>query len=148
MLALGAPSVRAIGFRWSIRIQSDFYSHSTEKTFMTKLKLVSLAILLSLSATAFAQSVATGDLHVTVKDPSGKLVTNATVTASDQAKGLVRQGNGNGQGEYRVLALPPAGYAVTIDAPGFAKLTADNVIVTVGQVADLPITLSVAGTQI
>ena len=114
---------------------------------MTRLKLVSLAILLSLSAAAFAQSVATGDLHVTVKDPSGKLVTNATVTASDQAKGLVRQGTGNGQGEYRVLALPPAGYAVTIDAPGFAKVTADNVIVTVGQVADLPITLSVAGTQ-
>jgi len=114
---------------------------------MTKLKLALLSVLLSLSSAAFAQSVATGDLHVTVKDPSGKLVTDANVTARDQAKGLERKGTGTGLGEYRVLALPPAAYTVTIEASGFAKATAENVIITVGQVAALPVSLSVASAQ-
>lgn len=114
---------------------------------MTRQKLISLAVVLLLAVPAFTQSVATGDLHVTVKDPSGKLVTDATVAAAEQGKGLARTGTGNGQGEYRILALPPATYTVTVQAPGFAKVTAENVIITVGQAADLPVSLSLAGTQ-
>jgi len=115
---------------------------------MTIQRLISLAVFIALlSGVGFGQGVATGDLHVTVRDPKGSLVANAAVTVQDQAKGLERSGSGNGQGEYRVLALPPAVYAVTVDAPGFAKMTADNVVITVGQVADLPVVLSVAGAS-
>jgi len=113
---------------------------------MKRTNLVSLVILLCASF-GFAQSVATGDLQVTVKDPSGKLVTNAKVTASNPAKGLERTGAESGQGEYRVLALPPGTYKVTVEAPGFAKLEAENVVITVGEDADLPVTLSVAGSR-
>ena len=35
-------------------------------------------ILIFAAALAFGQGVATGDLHVTVKDPQGNLVTSAT----------------------------------------------------------------------
>ncbi|MGH9499268.1 MAG: carboxypeptidase regulatory-like domain-containing protein [Terriglobales bacterium] len=113
---------------------------------MTIRRLISLAAsMLLLTGLGFGQGVATGDLHVTVKDPGGSLVTNATVVVRDPAKGLERSGSGNGQGEYRVLALPPANYKVAVEAPGFAQLTADNVVITVGQVADLPVALSVAG---
>jgi Carboxypeptidase regulatory-like domain len=118
------------------------------RNFMTMRKLVSLSILmLALTAFGFAQSSATGDLHVTVKDPKGSLVTNATVTARDPAKGVERPGTGNGQGEYRIALLPPGTYQVTAEAAGFAKTTVDNVVITVGELADLPITLAVAGTQ-
>jgi carboxypeptidase family protein/TonB-dependent receptor-like protein len=114
---------------------------------MRKNIVISLAVLLLSAAFGLAQSVATGDLHVSVKDPSGKLVTDAKVIASDSAKGLERTAAGNAQGEYRVLALPPGTYRVSVEAPGFAKVEADKVIVTVGQVVDLPVTLSVAGTR-
>jgi len=114
---------------------------------MTKTKLVSLAVILLCASFCFAQSVATGDLQVSVKDPSGKLVTNAKVTASNPAKGLERTAAESGQGEYRVLALPPGTYKVTVEAPGFAKLEVENVVITVGEDADLPVTLSVAGTH-
>ena len=40
--------------------------------------------------------VATGDLHITVKDPKGE-VTNANVTAKDVAKGLERAAIGDGR---------------------------------------------------
>ena len=116
---------------------------------MTMRKVVSLLISwLLLAGFTMAQSAATGDLHATVKDPKGNLVADAKVTARDPEKGLERSGAGNGQGEYRVLALPPGTYTVTVDAPGFAKLTVENVIITVGQIADLPMALSVAGTQV
>jgi hypothetical protein len=101
-----------------------------------------------LTSLVFGQGVATGDLHVTVTDPKGSLVTNATVTARDQAKGVERTASGNGQGEYSILALPPSSYTVTVSAPGgFAKATADYVVVTVGGSVDLPVSLSPAGAQ-
>ena len=115
---------------------------------MTMRKFVSLAVMvLGLNAFCFSQGATTGDLHITVKDPKGSLVTNATVTAQDQAKGLVRSVTGNGQGDYRIVLLPPGTYQVAVEAAGFAKTTVENVSITVGQVVDLPVALSVAGAQ-
>ena len=92
----------------------------------------------------FAQGAATGDLHVTVKDPKGNLVTNAVVTVKDVAKGLERAGSGDGQGGYSARQLAPGTYTVTVDAPGFTGVEATNVNITVGQLAELPIGLNVA----
>jgi hypothetical protein len=110
-------------------------------------QFISLASLIILLTTlAFSQGAATGDLHITVKDSKGGVVTNATVTARDEARGFERSTATNTEGEYRILALPPGKYSVVIEAPGFAKTTANQTI-TVGQMAELPVTLSVAGTQ-
>jgi hypothetical protein len=112
-------------------------------------KTVSLTFFfLLLSAIAFGQGgVATGDLHVTVKDPSGNLVTNATVIAHDFAKGLERMATGDGQGGYSLRQLPPGSYAVTVETPGFTKVENTGVTITVGGLVELPVTLSVAGTK-
>jgi hypothetical protein len=94
---------------------------------------------------AFAQGAATGDLHVTVKDPKGSIVTNANVTVRDVAKALERAASSDGQGGYRARQLAPGFYTVVVDAPGFAKAEANGVAITVGELAELPVTLSVAG---
>ncbi len=110
--------------------------------------LVSLAFLcLFLSTFAFAQGASTGDLHVTVKDPKGSLVATATVTVRDVAKGLERAATGDGQGGYSVHLLPPGTYSVTVEASGFAKVDASGVNITVGGMAELPVTLNVATGQ-
>jgi len=96
---------------------------------------------------ALAQGVATGDLHILVKDPQGQAVTNATVLVRDQAKGVQREASANGSGSYDLVALPPASYAVTVTAAGFAPLTANDITVTVGGSATLPVTLSIQGTK-
>ena len=115
---------------------------------MSLRKLVSVAWLVLLFTTfGFAQGAATGDLHVTVKDPKGNLVTNATVTASEQGKAFERSTAINTDGEYSLVALPPGVYTVRVEAAGFAKATAENVAITVGQKAELPVELSVAGGQ-
>jgi hypothetical protein len=109
------------------------------------LRLFCFAVLFALvHQLSFAQGVATGDLHVTVKDPKGGMVTNATVTVRDVAKGLERNGTGDGQGGYSVRLLPPGDYSVTVEAAGFAKAEATGVGITVGQMAELPVALTIA----
>jgi len=106
---------------------------------------VSLFVLL-LSVIANAQGgVATGDLHVTVKDPKGNVVTDAAVTVQDVAKGLERTATSDGQGGYNARQLPPGTYTVTVEVRGFTKVQNSGVSITVGGLVELPITLSVAG---
>ena len=108
-------------------------------------KAASLTFFL-LTALAFGQGgVATGDLHVTVKDSTGNLVANATVTARDAAKGLERIATGDGQGGYSVRQLPPGSYSVTVETKGFTKVENTGVGITVGGLVELPVTLSVSG---
>lgn len=96
---------------------------------------------------AVAQGIATGDLHVTVKDPNGGLVTNASVLAIAQAKSFQRANNSSTNGEYVFIALPPGTYTVNVDAPGFAKARVADVVVTVGGMVNLPVTLPLASAQ-
>jgi len=108
--------------------------------------LVSFLVLL-LSVIACAQGgVATGDLHVTVKDPKGSIITNAAVTVQEVGKGLERTATSDGQGGYNARQLPPANYTVTVVVQGFTKVQNTGVSITVGGLVELPITLSVAAT--
>ena len=109
--------------------------------------LLALSLALLCPILAFAQGAATGDLHVTVKDEKGSVVTNATVTAREQNKGFERATTLNNEGEYRLLALPPGLYSVTVAAPGFGKYETNDQQVTVGQMRDLPVTLQVGSVQ-
>jgi Carboxypeptidase regulatory-like domain/TonB dependent receptor len=114
----------------------------------TTLRLFCLAVLFALvHQLASAQGAATGDLHVTVKDPKGNAVANATVTVRDQARAFERSTNSNVDGEYRLVALPPGTYTVRVEAPGFAKVEARDQIVNIGQMRELPIALTIAGKE-
>ena len=111
-------------------------------------KLVSVAfVIVMLAAFGFAQGAATGDLHITVRDPKGGVVTDATVTVRDDTKGLERATSENSDGQYQILLLPPGRYTVSVEAAGFGKATVTDVAITVGQMAEIPISLAVAGTQ-
>src|ERR1017187_8667345 len=105
---------------------------------------ISMVVLL-FSSVAFSKGgVATGDLHVTVKDPKGSVVINATVTVSDVDKGLVRGATGDGQGGYSARQLPPGTYTVKVEAAGFGKVEAKDVGVTVGRLVEVPVALALA----
>ncbi|HEV3513408.1 MAG TPA: carboxypeptidase regulatory-like domain-containing protein [Candidatus Sulfotelmatobacter sp.] len=110
-------------------------------------KLISVCVFVLLfSSLLLAQGgVASGDLHVTVKDPKGDSVVNAVVTVRDAAKGLERTATPDGQGGYSARLLPPGTYTVVVTAAGFAKVEDTGVAITVGGLVELPVTLSVAG---
>ena len=75
-----------------------------------------LCILISCSF-AFGQS-ATTSLRGTVKDPSGALVPNATVTLTDQSVDKTLTEVTNGEGTYQFQQILPARYLITVKAQG------------------------------
>ncbi len=108
--------------------------------------LLSLAVILAMATTGFAQTGTTGDLAGTVTDASGAVVANATVTLKDEARGQVLTQKTNGQGEFRFTLLRPVEYILTVQASGLQTYTR-SVNVSLGQVNSATVKLNVAGTS-
>lgn len=64
---------------------------------------------------------ATATLTGVVTDQTGAVITNATVTATNQATNLSRTVTTNGEGVYVISSLPVGEYKVKFDAVGFAN---------------------------
>src|SRR5919206_1822585 len=110
-------------------------------------RLAAVCLCLMLVAPAvFAQSQATtGDIEGRVLDPNGAVVPNATVTARNEATGFERTANTDGDGNYRIILLPPGTYAVEATANGFNKVGTNAVQVTVGSRTSLDLNLAAGG---
>src|SRR5271167_5095840 len=85
-----------------------------------------------------------GAISGTVTDPSGGVVPNAQVKATDVATAVEHNTTTTTDGAFVFQDLPLGTYKVTVIAPGFATTTTDNVPVTAGQVYSLPIKLGIA----
>src|SRR6266850_1187536 len=105
-------------------------------------------LLVLVALPAGAQSPSTGaQLTGTVMDPNGAVVQGASVVLRSNATGIEQSATTDASGQYRFLLVPAGQYSVSVDAPGFAKLTNTGITLTVGQVANLPITLQIAAAQ-
>ncbi len=91
-----------------------------------------LVICLALSTAASGQ-VAGGNLSGTVKDPSGGVVPNVSVTVLNPATGVSRSLTTNESGFYSAPNLVPGEYQITITAAGFKTLV-EKVELLVGAV--------------
>jgi hypothetical protein len=90
-----------------------------------------LAILLILvglaGGVARAQLSGKGEIKGVVKDPSGAVVTNATVTATEVSTGVSTVRTTNSSGIYDISPLDAGVYLVTVTASGFEKQTQTDV---------------------
>jgi hypothetical protein len=106
------------------------------------------ALLLCFSSFAFGQET-TGNIEVTVKDPQGAVVPNASVTVSNSSNtsGFRRTVSTDDNGFQRVLQVPPGAYTVTVAAiSGFGEKRVENVPVALGQTTPVNIDLTI-GTE-
>ena len=94
-----------------------------------------------------AQNTSSADLRGVVTDPSGGVILGATVTVRDEGNNFARVATTNSEGYYQFSLLPPGNYTMTVTAPGFAKITAKDVNLTVGQVATVPIGVKLAAAS-
>src|SRR5580704_1966603 len=78
-----------------------------------------------------------------VTDSSGAPVTDAKVTARNDAIGLVRKVSTGPDGAFVVPALPVGRDTVTIEKAGFSTQIRDGIRLTVDQAASLTVTLQV-----
>src|SRR6516162_1530152 len=94
----------------------------------------------------FGQSTSTGaQLSGRILDPQGAVVPSANVTLRSSASGHELSAATDSSGEYHFLRVPPGQYTFTVEAPGFSKLTNTGVVLTVGEIANLPVTLQLPG---
>jgi hypothetical protein len=78
-----------------------------------------------------AQTPGTGALTGTVKDPSGAVIPNATVTLTSVDTGQARTTMTGADGVYKFALLPPGNYRVHIEASGFKPVDVPSVTVAV-----------------
>lgn len=108
--------------------------------------LLSLAVLLSLSAVMFAQSD-TASMTGFVRDPSSGTVPNATVVVKNETTGIERRATTNEAGYYIVSNLPPGFYTVTVEAAGFKKYEKVNNKLDANIAATVDAVMSVGATS-
>ncbi|HZT38414.1 MAG TPA: TonB-dependent receptor [Bryobacteraceae bacterium] len=98
-----------------------------------------------LTAPAVVAQETTAGLQGTVKDPSGAVVSNATVEVSSPALIGVRKVQTDAAGTYRFAALPPGDYTLTVTAPGFRVYRQSNIDLSVGRLPSIDVQLQVGG---
>jgi hypothetical protein len=100
------------------------------------------ALLVALCAVSFAQTTS-GDLTGSIFDPTGAVVPNAMVTATNQATGVAASSTTTSAGQYRINNLLAGTYDLSVTASGFTKSELKNVDVTLNQTATANVTLQV-----
>ncbi|HZH33374.1 MAG TPA: carboxypeptidase-like regulatory domain-containing protein, partial [Pyrinomonadaceae bacterium] len=116
------------------------------RQFRAALKSAALLAMLITACAGFslAQSQSNAaDLRGVITDPNGAVVAGATVTARNAAINVTRSSTTNEAGEYTIVNLPPGDYEVSVEAANFKRSVLPNVNLTIGQAADLNISLEI-----
>ena len=108
------------------------------KIFLPRFLFV-LLILAICGLPVFAQGTAAGSLSGTVTDPSGAVVSGATVVVKNDATGREFTATTNEEGYFRIPSLGSGVYTATITAQSFKKTNVTSIKVDVG----LPSTITI-----
>ncbi len=104
--------------------------------------LVCLLAMLIAGVGAGAQQI-TGSIRGMVTDPSGAVVSDATVAAKQTETGLTRTATADHAGAYILLELPVGHYELRVEAKGFQKYIQQGIILNVNETATIPVHLAV-----
>jgi hypothetical protein len=109
----------------------------------------SLVVLTLLGLAAYAQTFR-GAINGTVTDPSGAVVSGATVKATNSGTAVALTTVTTSDGQFSFQDLPLGSYKIEVSSAGFRPTAIDNVTVTAGGVYTLPVKLSAgsAGTTV
>jgi hypothetical protein len=101
---------------------------------------IAILIAFSLAVAADAQTFR-GSINGTVTDPSGGLVPNATVKATEIATGIDHSTTTTSDGAFAIQDIALGFYKVVVTATGFPTYTVDKVEVVAGQIYTLQVKL-------
>ena len=94
------------------------------------------------AAFTFAQTTS-GDLVGTVKDASGAMIPNASVTVTNEATGVATSMKSGAAGEFRASNLLPGQYDLTVTSAGFEPYTLHGITVELNKASTTNVTLSI-----
>jgi hypothetical protein len=103
------------------------------KTLQFAMRVVTIACVCALSlGIAFAQNTNSGDIRGTVTDPSGALISGATVTVVNVNTGITKVLQTNKAGLYDTSSIVVGTYSVTFEKPGFERFERSSISLEVG----------------
>ncbi|HEU5342025.1 TonB-dependent receptor [Edaphobacter sp.] len=102
-----------------------------------------IAALVLAGSVAPSQTI-TGSINGTVTDPSGAVVPNAKVTATNVNTGVVTTTTTNNDGLYNIRFLQIGSYKVTVESAGFASAALGPFVLETGQNAKIDAKLVLA----
>jgi hypothetical protein len=105
-----------------------------------------LLAMLSAAFTVSAQQI-TGNIGVTVADPSGAVVEGASVTAQQTETGLTRAATTGRGGNCLLLELPVGHYRLEVAAKSFQKYVQEGISLNVNETATVPVRLAVGSEK-
>jgi hypothetical protein len=107
--------------------------------------LCSLFVFLGLSS-AIAQT-STGILVGVARDTTGAVIQNATVQIRNLETGEIRNAATKADGTYRMEAIPPGRYGITVEETGFETAKASGIVVNPSVVSSYDIVLHIGKTN-
>jgi outer membrane receptor protein involved in Fe transport len=105
-----------------------------------------LCVLMAIGAPVHAQQT-TGTIAGRLVDAQGAAVPGVTVTGRNAQTGFVRTGVTDGEGIYRLTALPVGTYDLTAELQGFTTIENKGIVLNVGQTLDVDMILKLASVQ-
>ena len=115
---MGRPTCTSINFRGVFR------------NIAARLSVPVLGLsLLCFNATSGEAQTSQGILTGAARDSTGAVLPNAKVTITNEGTGEVRDTATKSDGTYRLEAIPPGRYTVTVEEPGFATQKATGVVI-------------------
>src|SRR5215468_11513369 len=109
---------------------------------MNRITFRILALLVIIAAgnlLAYSQVTSTSSISGAVVDPSGAVVTGATITVKNDATGEEFRATSAGNGTFTVPALTAGVYKITVAAPGFKQALVQGIKID----ASVPATVNV-----
>ena len=112
-------------------------------------RLIRFVFLLSMAAIlfasrAFGQGETTSAIVGEVRDATGAVIPDATVTITSRETGLERSAHTDAAGRFNFPQLKPGAYSVRVEDPGFEPQQNDNVVSGLGQKQTVDFTLDPA----
>jgi hypothetical protein len=106
----------------------------------------SVATIALLPLASMAQTGTTARVTGTVTDPSGAVLPGATITIRDADTNATRSITTAENGDYAVTQLTPGKYNLTVEKQGFGSYQQNDIVLVIGQVAEINVQLQV-GSQ-
>ena len=108
--------------------------------------LLTLLVMLLVSAAPAVGQLDTGGIAGTILDPTGKVVTGAQVSIREESTGTSYSTVSSSTGYYVFPSVRPGTYDVTVTAAGFKTAARNGVTVAIGTHSALDVTLAVGAT--
>ena len=117
---------------------------------MKRFGLPMILLCLALPALQGMAQTVTGTIRGTITDPSGAIVSGATVTATNTASGVATVTKTNGAGEYSIRFLQIGQYKIAVSASGFTTASYGPFALEIDQTAkvDIPLRIGTATTNV